>query len=69
MGKPSLSGIVGAASATSGIQEGYNYRYYSATDIYVGTKKGSAHLMGADKVIHDQGKLSGFMGLVQCAGF
>lgn len=55
--------------ATSGTLEGYYYRYYSATDTYVGTKNGIAYLMGSDKVIRDQGKLSSYTDLVQGAGF
>jgi hypothetical protein len=55
--------------AAAGTFEGYYYRYYPGTDTYVGTKNGNAYLMGADKVIRDQGRLSDFGNLVQGAGF
>jgi hypothetical protein len=55
--------------AASGTFDGYYYRYYPGTDTYVGTKNGNAYLMGADKAIRDQGKLSSFSNLVQGAGF
>jgi predicted Zn-dependent protease len=55
--------------APSGTFDGYYYRYYPGTDTYVGTKNGNAYLMGSDKVIRDQGRLSDFADLVRGAGF
>lgn len=55
--------------APSGTLEGYYYRYYSATDTYVGTKDGNAYLMGSDKIIQYQGKLNSFANMVRNAGF
>ncbi len=55
--------------AAAGTFDGYYYRYYPGTKTYVGTKNGNAYLMGADKMIRDQGRLSGFGNVVQSAGF
>lgn len=55
-----------AASATN---SGYHYRYYPATNTYVGTRDGSAYMMGADNIIRRQGDLSNFTSLVHGAGF
>ena len=55
--------------APSGTFDGYYYRYYPSTDTYVGTKNGNAYLMESDKLIRDQGRLSGFTNIVRGAGF
>lgn len=55
--------------AASGSYGGYNYRFYSGTNTYLGTQNGKAYTMGADNVIREQGVLGSFTGTVQGAGF
>jgi len=55
--------------APSGSYAGYNYRYYSGTQTYLGTQNGSAYTMGTDGIIREQGVLNNFTGVVHGAGF
>ena len=65
-----LKPVGGETSFTaSAYGRSYYYRYYPSTDTYVGTKNGNAYLMESDKLIRDQGRLSGFTTIVRGAGF
>lgn len=55
--------------APSAVYDGYYYRYYPATNTYVGSKNGNAYLMGGDGVIRHQGALADFAATVRGAGF
>lgn len=61
--------LLSPSPAPSGLYDGYHYRYYSATRTYVGSKNGSAYLMGGDGVIRHQGALADFSEAVHAAGF
>ena len=55
--------------AAPGNYEGYYYRYYPATQSYVGTKGGVAYFMGPDNVIQPLGTIDSFKPQVESAGF
>jgi len=55
--------------AQSGTFNGYYYRYYPGTNIYLGTANGHAYTMGANNVIVDQGVVANYSGQVKAAGF
>lgn len=61
--------LLSPGPATSAVYDGYYYRYYPATNTYVGSKNGNAYLMGGDGIIRHQGALADFAGVVHGAGF
>jgi hypothetical protein len=63
------SQLLTPSPAASAIYDGYYYRYYPATNTYVGIRNGNAYVMGGDSVIRNQGVLNNFTGVVQGAGF
>ena len=58
-----------ASPAASATYSGYYYRYYGATNKYLGSKDGNAYLMEADSVIQYLGVLNDYMPVVRAAGF
>ena len=59
------------AGASSGFWSGYDYRWYPATDAYVGIKDGNVYYMGpaSNGEIQFMGTLADFVVRAQGAGF
>ena len=51
--------------------QGYYYRYYSATNAYVGVKDGLVHYLvpAIDDQIHPLGTVAEWLGIAQNAGY
>jgi hypothetical protein len=62
---PALFAPSGSPTATSGV---YTYRYYSATNAYVGVSSDDNHVyyMGADGVLQNEGSLSNWLTTAGC---
>ncbi|MBG9388597.1 peptidylprolyl isomerase [Caenimonas aquaedulcis] len=59
------------SKAFTGQAQGYDYRYYSGTNVYVGTKDGQVwYLLGAgDGVAHSLGTVADWLAVAQGAGY
>ena len=62
---PGLFAPAGAASGTLGA---YTYRYYSATNAYLGVSSNDNHVyyMGSDGVLQDEGAMAKWLPLAGC---